>query len=91
MGKDWIWSFKPELNRQHLYAIGIPRENGDITPIRSYSTIEELKESFIQICQLSNTIDIAKPIPIEKNKYEDWNGKEYSKISDLIEKVSEES
>lgn len=92
MGITTIGFLRPELNRQHRYAVGVPIEGGDIVPLKSYNTIKELEEAFIPMYQSANDMGITKPLPIEKiSRDKDWDGAKCFMVRGLIKKVTKGS
>lgn len=79
---------KPELDREHKYAVGVRIEGGGFCPVMSYKTEEQLEQGFSQWYQTACQRGITKPIAVEKEDREKaWDGAQCFVLRGLMEKV----
>ena len=87
MAKD-VRVIKPELDRNHQYAVGVKIAGGGFCPIQSYETREQIERGFRQWYQMACQGGITKPIAVEKkDRGQEWDGAQCLVLRGLMEKI----
>jgi len=87
-----IIRFESELDRKHDYAIGFHLEGGGFTPIKSYSTKEELSRAYEEWYKLALHSQLIRPIAIQKlEKSVEWDGSQCTTLPEIMQKVIDEN
>lgn len=92
MGMGWTESLRPNLDKQHRYAIGLVVEGGNVSPIHSCNSEIELETKYRDFYAIASEKGLSKPLPIDKvNRDKEWGKGKVFICGNLVEKVKKKS
>jgi hypothetical protein len=82
------FAFRPVLNKEHEYAVGLMISGAGVAPIETYSNQEELEEGFARWYKTAVANKISRPVALQKLvEGQEWDEAQCRILGDLMQRI----